>query len=124
MSSQKNILSTIDILRSLLKQGQEQGIEGILSEMIELNIIPILCRAIIDHQTRPDLCNEYIKLAGDVLQEQDTEIQDAFLSFIQKDPENQFMLAYEHHLKSEFLRFKNSESIKKDLSQVGLITEK
>ena len=34
------------------------------------------------------------------------------------------MLAYEHHLKAEFLLFKNSESIKKDLSQVGIIPQK
>lgn len=66
-SNQKNILNALDILRSLLKQGQEQGIEGILAEIVELDVIPIVCRAIIDHQSRPDLCNEYIKLAGDIL---------------------------------------------------------
>ena len=58
----------------MLKEAKETNNGEILSDMIEHGAIDTVCRSIVEHSSRPSLCIEYIRLAGDILEEEDPEI--------------------------------------------------
>lgn len=104
-------------MRSLLKVAKEKENTDILADILDHGAIETVCRAIIEHSARPQLCITYIRFAGDILQEEDPEIQDEFLEFMKADKNNAFIIGYDNFLKVEYQRLKNSEQLRRDLDR-------
>ena len=105
----KTLQNTLYFLRTLIKECREKNNSEVLSDLMDHGVIKAICRAIIDHNNRPQLCVEYIRLAGDILREEEVDYQDMFLDFMKSDTNNEFISGVNNFLKVEYSRLKNSE---------------
>lgn len=113
--NRRSKLQSLHLLRNMIRESKEKEFP-IIEDMVRLNIVQVVCKAIIRYGKQPDYCVNFIRLAVDILEEEEREIQDKFYEFLIKmDSKNEFMISMKNFLSISYERLRNSEQLRRDV---------